>query len=468
MNSAKPKGTSKKIRSDRKLKVDEDFKINDDLRIDDRISVSNSQMAVPKKQRTFKPTAAGYLLLISFLLNLLLPMTIFYFIYSAENDTGNTSLIGEVLDEDEMPVANVTVEIIDTNYTILTDVHGKFSFKEVPVGTYDVKFTKNGFRTIKIRKLLYSKNLLKTLDQTDNIIEIPGEIQNIYVEPFDGPYFEDRIIDDDLNNTIFGFITNETGIHQANFQIMVLNTNIKTTTDSDGKYILNNITPGIVKLQVSENGVSNNTVITFLFASNKSQTLNITYYEKDMNLDLTKGKVGKIQGRAVDEDLNPIESAQIILNLSNNPDIKSYTISNSNGEYSFSDVPIGIYTVTILATDYFITHQINVTVHNGSIIALPDTELKNLDEPLEIIEEIAGTETYSCIIVLIILSLITFAGAISAFQRKRYGLAFMGAFTGMIPFLLIVTVYTIGAIVVSIIGLVLLVFSREEFAFKPV
>jgi hypothetical protein len=98
---------------------------------------------------------------------------------------------------------------------------------------------------------------------------------------------------------------------------------------------------------------------------------------------------------------------------------------------------------------------------------LPASELKKIDDPLEIEEEIKNNETYFCIIMLIIFALITLAGAISAFQRKRYGLAFMGALIGMIPMLLIITSYICGASIVSLIGLVLLVFSREEFTFKP-
>jgi hypothetical protein len=177
--------------------------------------------------------------------------------------------------------------------------------------------------------------------------------------------------------------------------------------------------------------------------------LNITYYEdEDKILDEVQGKTGNIQGQILDKSENPVEDARIILNYSASSQPMGSTISNNNGEYFFSDVPVGIYTVSIIASDYVILSQINITVHNASQIILPASELKK-------------------IIMLIIFALITLAGAISAFQRKRYGLAFMGALIGMIPMLLIITSYICGASIVSLIGLVLLVFSREEFTFKP-
>jgi hypothetical protein len=170
----------------------------------------------------------------------------------------------------------------------------------------------------------------------------------------------------------------------------------------------------------------------------------------------------------MDKSENPVEDVRIILNSSASSQPIVSTKSNINGEYFFFDVPVGIYTVSIIASDYVILRQKNVTVHNASQIILPTLELKKIDDPLELEEEIKNNETYFCIIMLIIFALITLAGAISAFQRKRYGLAFMGAIIGMIPLLLIITSYICGASIVSLIGLVLLVFSRDEFTFKPV
>lgn len=468
MNSAKSKSTLKEVRHDSELKVDEDFEINDNLRIDDKASMGPGQMQIPQKKRTFKATAAGYLLIITFLLNLLLPLNFIYFIYSADTATGETSLSGEILDEDDNPIGNVTVEIIDLNLTTMTDSKGKYSFDKISVGEHEVHFTKDGYRRIIVHKILFSDALLENINEQDNNIDIPGQLQNIYIDPFDGPHIENKIIDNNLTNTISGFISNQSGAPISNIQIEVLNTNLTTQTESDGHYFLTNLTPGIIDLQLTHSENTNKTVHTILFASNVSMELNITYYEdEDKILDEVQGKTGNIQGQILDKSENPVEDARIILNYSASSQPMGSTISNNNGEYFFSDVPVGIYTVSIIASDYVILSQINITVHNASQIILPASELKKIDDPLEIEEEIKNNETYFCIIMLIIFALITLAGAISAFQRKRYGLAFMGALIGMIPMLLIITSYICGASIVSLIGLVLLVFSREEFTFKP-
>ena len=351
----------------------------------------------------------------------------------------------------------------------MTDSKGKYSFDKVSVGEHEIHFTKDGYRRIIVHKILFSDDLLENINEQDNNIHIPGQLQNIYIEPFDGPHIENKIIDDNLTNTMSGFIFNQSGAPISHIQIEVLNTNLTTQTDSDGHYILTNLTPGIIDLQLTHSENTNKTVNTFLFASNVSMELNITYYEnEDKILDEVQGKTGNIQGQILDKSENPVEDARIILNSSASSQPIGTTKSEINGEYFFSDVPVGIYTISIIVSDYVILRQINVTVHNASQIILPASELKKIDDPLELEEEIKNNETYFCIIMLIIFALITLAGAISAFQRKRYSLAFMGAIIGMIPLLLIITSYICGASIVSLIGLVLLVFSRDEFTFKPV
>ena len=146
----------------------------------------------------------------------------------------------------------------------------------------------------------------------------------------------------------------------------------------------------------------------------------------------------------------------------------SITKPSADGSFSFSNVPIGIYDLSVRAPDLYISNLKNITVTDGSEISLPDLELKQLKKLDTYIEDISSNETYFCIITLFVMAFITLVGAICAFQRKRYGIAFIGAILGIAPVLLVTTTYICGASIVSILGLVLLVFSREEFYFKPV
>jgi hypothetical protein len=451
------------------LKIDEDIEINSDLAIDEKATFNTMPTPLPLKRRTIKPTAAGYLLIVVFFLNLLLPINFIYYIYDAETSTGHTSLSGEILSEEKVPVDNVTVEILDMNLSTKTDSKGKYSFDKIPVGVHEVRFTKDGHRIITVHKVFFSKNLLNNIGESDNTLDIPGWIQNVFIDYYTGPAMETKVIDDNLNRTLYGSVRNLTGAPVADVLIEVADNNISTISNNDGQYIFTNVTPGIINLELTSTANENITVYKILFADNKSTEYNLTYDESaDRIYDDVNSKFGSIMGRLMDKKGKPIENASVVLEINSELYPNNTITANGKGDFTFTNVPIGLYNLTVLASGYYITDQVNITVRNGSTVALPDLNLQALDGALVVKEDITNNETYGCIIILVVMAIITLFGGISALQRKRYGIAFMGALIGMVPLILVATSYICGASLVCLVALLLLVFSREEFTFKPV
>ncbi len=453
------------------LTIDEDIEFDDDIKIDETLSLGKKQVELPKKPQTSKPTIAGILLLIAFFLNLMLPISYFLLINDIETATGDTSLKGKVRGTNNEPIDNVTVSILGTNLSTETDSYGNYSFNTVPVGEHEIQFTKIGYRQVKVRKVLFSKNILSQNEESYNIIDVPGELtSSIQIGSFDGPFNETVIVRDFLNSTLFGTVSNLTGVPVSNIQLEILDTKLKTQTDENGHYTFNNIQPGIITIQITQTGSSNKTTFTILYASNSSTELDITFDEqKDQYYDEVRSKTGNIIGNILDSNQLPIENINVFLKIDEEIYPNNIFITGKDGGFIFNGVPIGVYEIMVTGLDFYITRITNVTIEIDSNITIPPLELTKLKSPIIIEEEISSEYTYYCILILIIFSLITLGGAISAFQRKRYSLVFVGAIFGMVPVVLPIMSLRLDICLAGVFGLValvLLVFSRNEFTFK--
>jgi len=461
-------GHSVRDYNDSDLMVDEDIELDEDVKIEDKIITSRKSVNDSIVPRFSKATIAGILLIFVFILNLFLPITFIYMINEIENATGVTDLRGQVLDEDDAPVANVTVSVVGTNRTTYTDIDGKYSLNNVPVGENEIKFAKMGYRQILVRKFLFSKDLLGQTQEDTNIIDVPGVLQSgIYINALEGPFIKTKIVDDKLNSTISGSVVNSAGTPLPDIQVRISNTNLSTQTNNDGQYELNGVSPGIITIEAISALNRITTEVTILFASNESMEVNIVYYEnKNITIDRVIGKSESINGSVIDIDKQPIVNAILILDINESIYPNNTIKSDENGAFIFNNVPLGLYQIKIQAHDYSIVNVINITVNNGSNTTLAEIELNKLESPLKVEEQISSMYTLICVLLLLLFPIITLAGGISAIQKKRYGLAFIGAIVGMFPLILVLQTYVCSAGVFSIISLVLLVFSRSEFSFR--
>ena len=101
----------------------------------------------------------------------------------AENMDGN--LRGDVWDDNEEPVEGVTVSLVGTDFSAVTDSRGQFEIKNIPEGTYNVNTSKlgyhDGFKQVAIT-MLETTNV--ELDITRrNEFNVSGTIRNEYGKP---------------------------------------------------------------------------------------------------------------------------------------------------------------------------------------------------------------------------------------------------------------------------------------------
>lgn len=479
-----------KVQKEPDLEIDEDIELALEYEINDE---TNDKMNAGGKRRdrdstnpssgktsrktvpiSSKAKLAGILLLISFILSLIFPITFIIAVNEIETATGETTLKGKILDENEKPLENVNINIKKINQTTQTDSEGKYFFKNIPVGEYEIEYSKSGYRKILVTKILFSKGFLSQNDETDNTINIPGTLSSgIYIDAIEGPFIESTIIDDNLNQTIYGNVKNKSGIILNNVDLDILGTNLSSKTDENGDFIFNGVPPGIIEIKVTLLDNKNSTTIKFLFSTKNSYQFNITFDEtKNSIIDEITNKFGRVNGTIFDSKAWPLNNLEVELNPINNlekedepkdPLPTRRTKTKNDGTFLIDNVSVGFYRITIKSEDYFLTYINNITIKNSSNVMLPDLVIKKLKEPVVVEEEISSPYTYACIIILILFSILTLVGAISSFQQKRYTLAFIGAVTGILPILLALQLNICGASVLSLTALVLIIFSRDEF-----
>ena len=462
------KGKVKKPIDD-ELKIDEDIELDADLKIDESPRKKALFGEIEIKPRTMKPTIAGYFLVIAFILNLLVPLTFIMLIYDAEIASGDTSLKGRLLDDDEQPISNVTVSILNTNLTTTTDANGRYNFNKVQVGDHKIQFTKDGYQSIVVYKLLLSNSLLERIGRKNNVISFPSSLQNgLPVEPIEGPFEDMKVLNDNLTGSIHGQITNLSGSPLEKIEVKLLDTDLPAVlSDTNGDYYLAGVPPGVITIQVTKSQNATKTIRKILFATNRSLEMDITYNDREnQTIDEVQGKSGTITGVVQNTNGKPVKNAKIILASDKNRNIITTTYTIKNGTFSFDDVPIGLYNIVVIKLNHSVYLAKNITINNDSQTINLEMELTNLGFKKIVEDDLSSA--YTCTIILVLFAIITLAGAISAIQRKRYGVAFFGALLGMLPVLLPIRLDICLASIFSLIGLVLLVFSREEFMFKSV
>ena len=469
------------------LELDEDIEIDLDTMKQQKAILDNahqpSKEIAMERSTLRKPTLAGILLIIAFILNLLFPVYYLITIQDVQNSSGETNLIGQIKDIDGNPVDNVTVEISETNFTTTTSKDGKYTFDDIPVGEYKITFSKPGYRKIVVKKTLFTQQFLSQGGIDANEINIPGNLSSgLQIGEFEGPFYDTLVYEQNFNHTLYGTITNSSGINlsNANVHIYVLDyaqnpvIDFNTNTDESGSYRISNLPPGVINIQVSIPNHENTNSHKILMASNTSMRYDIQYIDNmTIIVDEISTGTGNISGTIHDKTDEALSEVKVLLVPASdiyNESKSSVVLENKtdeNGNFFFFNVPLGIFDLKIIRQDYFLFDIKNITITNNSKIELSNIELEKLEEPLIIEEEILNEYTILCISILFLLTFLTLIGGISALQRKHYSLAFIGACTGILPVFLALNQANIcGASILSSLAVVLLVFSREDFRFK--
>jgi carbon monoxide dehydrogenase subunit G len=207
----------------------------------------------------------------------------------------------------EIPGATVD---IGGGMTATTDAAGYYIVSNLAMGDYTVNASATGYTSG-----TGGSTTLTSLDRDHTV--------NIALAPIKG--------------SITGQITDATTGNPIQGATVRLNGGVTTSTDATGHYSFTNLTMGDYALDVSATGYTAGTDNTILTLTDKDKIVNIT-------LSPIRGS---ITGRITDVATgNPIQGASVSIGGGHT------TTTDATGHYSFSNLDMGLYTVSASASGY--------------------------------------------------------------------------------------------------------------------
>ncbi len=435
--------------------------------IDQKVSNYEEELAPPPK--TSKPVIAAVLLILAFGLIMFSGINSVLGTYEMVNGTGETPLEGIVEDGNGDPVKGVEVTIEGTELVAYTNTIGEYEIPNAPAGEQTIKFHKDGHRVIIVHGTLYNQEILDQNNWGANVQDIPDWVPGgTWTGALKGPYIDFN--DNPLGTgAVSGVVLDALGQPLSNVNIS--GAGLWTSSDEAGHFELEDLTPGRYEfsaVNMTDTGPETVRIISFI-NSYGVEALDFKFDTASVGnvIDKTAGKFGVVTGNVMDEDDEPLQGAKLKLVGSDAELYEDNVIySGQDGKYEFSNIPIGLYNLTAVAENYYINKSCNLTVEQNSTVTA-NFILNYISSPRKVTADL--TVIYYCMLIFFIIAIIALLGGISAYRRKRYGLAFAGAVLGVIPAVLISTelFICVGAIL-SVVALLLLVLAKKEFQVPPI
>jgi hypothetical protein len=439
---------------------------------DDDVGPQNKPISIAKDRKpanTTKPLTAGILLICVFIFIMFTIINTSVGTYLLLNPSGDTTLEGVVEDDDGDPVEGVEIIIDDdSEAAAVTDAKGKYKITEVSAGEHKFKFYKHGYRVVVVRNILYSKDALDQNGLKTNTIDIPSYLPGgAYTGYFKGQYVQAQ--DNKLaNSTVTGTVLGQDGTPMSNVNVSVINTGIFDLTDVSGYFRLENVTAGVHEVKAINGTGNDSEYISIINLIPPGEIVSMGFIFDQDNIDQIfdhrEGKTGKITGKVFDDqpDANPVTGAEIWLEpAEKSGNFSTRAITNLNGEFELTDIPIGIYNISASAENYQINMTVNLFVDQEQKSTL-NFELAELDSTVKATADLSVI--YYCLVGLALIAVIALLGGISAYRRKRYKIAVAASVLSIGPAVIMYTDTCIcGAAIISAIVFLLLMLSREEF-----
>jgi hypothetical protein len=427
----------------------------------------NSISADRSPERTNKPRIAGILLICVFLFLIFTVINTSIGTYLILNPSGATSLEGRVEDGDGEPVEGVKIFIDDgSEFAAVTDMDGEYKISNISAGEHKFKFYKPGYRVLIVRDILYSKDALDQNGLETNEINVPSYLPGgASTGYFKGPYI--LVKDNELKKSnITGYVKDDKGDPLANVNISVEGTGSSVKSGGNGRFEFENITAGVHEITAVNGTGSNAEVVKIIKFIKPGVTSNIEI-EFDNNsinneIDETEDKYGTVRGKVTNDQQDPIVGAEVWLDITlSSSNYSREILTDNDGGFEFNDIPVGIYNLSASTENYYINISSNITVETN-IVIVENFELEEHGSPVKATADLVVI--YYCMTGLVIIAVIALLGGISAYHRKRYGLAFAGAVLSIGPAILLYTDSCIcGAAVIAVVAFLLIVLSKSEF-----
>ena len=254
----------------------------------------------------------------------------------------------------------------DVHMTAVTDENGIATFTAVPVGTYTVTEDES---TVPVAYMVADQLEVKVFE---------AEITNaeIYNNEKTGTIEISKTTEGMLNLDGIEFILSGTSDSGRDIRLTAV-------TDKDGKATFSNIPIGTYTITESEE----TTPYAYLTADPQEVSV---FYAETTNIEISnEEKTGSIQIQKQTEGMTDLEGIEFILSGTSDSgrDIRLTSVTNTNGNATFTAVPVGTYTITengdtvptgyLVADDQtvqvFYAETTNVVVNNEKIPETPDS-----------------------------------------------------------------------------------------------
>lgn len=240
---------------------------------------------------------------------------------------------GYVFLEGKTDHGGVIVSVEGSGKTGLTDSYGHYLVSLVPVGTYNLKFKKEGFDEEVVTDVMITRGF--TIPVTDVFLQLS-------------------------RGSIAGVAILEGASNHSGILISIEGTNYTAITNSNGNYLIQGIPVGRYNLMASKSGYDDATVSGVVVNTNKTTNLS------PITLNFIPGE---IRGVALKKDKT--NHANIHVYLEGHSYLDAFT--DLDGNFTIKDVPAGTYSLVAVAPepDY-------IPYHHPSPITLSAGETKDI------------------------------------------------------------------------------------------
>lgn len=257
--------------------------------------------------------------------------------------SGTAGITGRVVLEGASNYSGVTVSATSLDdssklYTTTTTEDGLYYFVSLDVGTWLLKFQKDGYLSV----------------GPEQVPLVSDKIEEVKVVTLRNE-----------NSIVKGTVSLKGSSSFLGVDVLLKNssdgTTFSTTTDIEGRYVISNVKPGSYELVLSKEGYSSATMKDLYVDKGTTKVID------EISLDIA---VTSIKGQVSLELRTDFSGALVTATSISNPDVVYSAITNSQGTFTFAKMYSGEY-------------QIVVSCNGYSSITLPTVKVVD-DKPLDV------------------------------------------------------------------------------------